>query len=281
VVDGSSTVFRISKAAQLKYAKQGSPGVKVVVGNHGTSGGFARYLQGEVDIVDASRPAKPDEEKFARDKGYSWDRYLVGYDGITVVANKANTFVKSLTVAQLKKLFAPDGGATTWKDLDPSWPDRRIVLYTPDNDSGTFEFFTEAIVGKAKLQRKDVQASSDDNVLVRGVAGDPDGLGYFGYAYYAANKDKLVAVPIQNGADAKPVGPSPETILSKEYAPLSRPLYLFVKQTAMQRPEVADFLKFYVANVESLAKEAGYVPPTADDRAKNELALTNAAAAAD
>ena len=207
-----------------------------------------RYLQGEVDIVDASRPAKPDEESKAKAQGIEWTRFLVGYDGITLVVNPKNDFVKSLTVEQLKAIWAPASKVKTWKDVDPAWPARKIILYSPDNDSGTFEFFTEAIVGKAKSQRDDVQQSSDDNTLVNGVAGDPDGLGYFGYAYYAANKDKLRAVAVQNGADAKPVLPSPATIADKTYAPLSRPLFIYVKNSAARRPEVAQFLKYYLEN---------------------------------
>ncbi len=206
-LDGSSTVYRISKAAQIDYSKKFGPGVKVLVGNHGTGGGFGRYLEGEVDIVDASRMAKPEEESKAKEKGLAWTRYIVGYDGITVVLNPKNDFVKALTVAQLKALFEPGSTVNTWKQLDPSWPDRKISIYAPDNDSGTFEFFAEAIIGK-KEQRKDIQVSPDDNVLVKGVAGDVDGLGYFGYAYYAANKDKLREAPIQNGPDAKPVAPA-------------------------------------------------------------------------
>ena len=260
VVDGSSTVFRISKAAQEAYADV-KPDVTVVVDNHGTGGGFSKYLQGEVDIVDASRDAKPDEAAKAKAQGIEWTRFLVGYDGITVVVNPKNDFVKSLTVEQLKTIWAPDSKVKTWKDVDPSWPDRKIVLYSPDHDSGTFEFFTEAVVGKAKSQREDVQASSDDNILVNGVSGDPDGLGYFGYAYYAANAEKLRAVPVQNGADAKPVMPSPETVLDKSYAPLSRPLYIFVKNSALRRPEVAGFVKYYLDNAAKFAEKAGYVAP--------------------
>ncbi len=187
LVDGSSTVFRISKAAQEGFNRV-NPDVTVVVDNHGTGGGFDRYLQGEVDIVDASRAAKSDEEAKAKAQGIDWTRFLVGYDGITLVVNPKNDFVKSLTVDQLKAIWEPGSKVKTWKDVDPSWPDRKIILYSPDDDSGTFEFFTEAIVGKAKSQRDDVQPSSDDNTLVNGVAGDPDGLGYFGYAYFAANK---------------------------------------------------------------------------------------------
>ena len=159
VVDGSSTVYRISKAAQEAFEAV-NPDVTVVVDNHGSGGGFSRYLQGEVDIVDASRTAKPDEESKAKAQGIEWTRFLVGYDGITLVVNSKNTFVKSLTVDQLKKLWQPDSSVKTWKDLDASWPDRKIILYSPDNDSGTFEFFTEAIIGMAKSQRDGVQQSS-------------------------------------------------------------------------------------------------------------------------
>lgn len=272
VVDGSSTVYRISLAAQEGYQSV-NPGVTVVVNNHGTGGGFIRYLQGEVDIVDASRTAKPDEEAKAKAQALDWTRFLVGYDGITVVVNSKNTFVKSLTVEQLKKIWEPNSKVKTWKDVDPSWPANNLVLYSPDTKSGTLEFFTEVITGKVKSQRDDVQASADDNTLVSGVAGDPDGLGYFGYAYFAENKDKLRAIAIQKGADDKPVMASPETILDKSYAPLSRPLYLYVKNSALKRPEVAAFLKYYLDNVKSLAVKGGYVAPTAEDQAENQKAL--------
>ncbi len=257
-----------------------NPSVNVVVHNHGTGGGFGKYIQGEVDIVDASRPAKPKEEEDAKKAGMMpWTRFLVGYDGITVVVSSKNDFVKSLTVAQLKSLFEPDSKVKTWKDLDPSWPDRRITLYSPDKDSGTFEFFTEAITGKAKSQRKDVQQSSDDNILVTGVSGDVDGLGYFGYAYFAANSSRLRAIPIQNGDEASPIMPNPETILNKTYSPLARPLFIYVKNAAMARPEVAEFVNYYLDNVEDLAKKAGYVAPTAEDVQANKKTLGTAVSA--
>lgn len=271
VIDGSSTVYRISHEAQLAFEKV-DPSPVVVVDFHGTGGGFGRYLQGEVDIVDASRPAKPEEAAKAKAQGLDWTRFTVGYDGITVVVNPKNDFVKSLSVAQLRALYEPSSKIKTWKDLDPSWPDRKVVLYSPDHDSGTFEFFVEAIVGKGKEQRQDVQASSDDNTLVKGVAGDADGIGYFGYAYYAANGDKLRAVPIQDGADAQPVMPSPETILSKTYKPLSRPLFIYAKNSSLRRREVSAFLKFYLGEVSQLATKAGYVAPTAGDIAANRAA---------
>lgn len=272
VIDGSSTVFRISKAAQEHFSEK-MPDIDVVVGNSGTGGGFGKYNSGEVDIVDASRPAKPEEEATAKQKGFDWIRYLVGYDGITVVVNPKNDWVKSLSVEQLKKLWSPDSKVKTWKNLDPSWPDRAIELYGPDRDSGTFEFFTEAIVGKAKSQRDDVQMSADDNVLVTGVAGDPDALGYFGYAYAAANADKVKIVPIRASPDAEPVAPSLATILDKSYTPLSRPLFIYAKKAAMHRPEVSTFMVYYLDNIEMLAREGGYVPPTEEDQAENKKAM--------
>ncbi|GAC1468122.1 MAG: PstS family phosphate ABC transporter substrate-binding protein [Isosphaeraceae bacterium] len=272
IVDGSSTVFRISKAVQEKYSAL-NPEVTVVVDNHGTGGGFSRYLQGEVDIVDASRDAKPDETSKSRAQGIEWTRFLVGYDGITLVVNPKNTFVKSLTVAQLKALWGPDSKVKTWKDLDSSWPDRKIILYCPDHDSGTFEFFTEAIIGKARSQREDVQASADDNILVNGVAGDPDGLGYFGYAYFAANSTRLRAIAVQNGPDARPVAPTPDTVLDKSYTPLSRPLYIFVKNSSLRNPAVAAFVKYYLDNVKEFSEQGGYVSPTKEDIVSNEKTL--------
>ncbi len=199
---------------------------------------------------------------------------MVGYDGITLVVNPKNDFVKSLSVDQLKAIWAPGSKVKTWKDVDPAWPARNIILYSPDNDSGTFEFFTEAIVGKAKSQRDDVQQSSDDNTLVNGVAGDPDGLGYFGYAYYRVQPGQAPrrGRPEWRRAPSR-CCPSPETITDKTYAPLSRPLFIYVKNSAARRPEVAQFLKFYLENIDELAVKGGYDPPTAEDKATNQETL--------
>lgn len=268
LVDGSSTVFRISKAAQEAFNRV-DPDVTVVVNNHGTGGGFSRYLQGEVDIVNASRLAKPDEEAKAKEQGIDWTRFLVGYDGITLVVNPKNDFVNSLTVEQLKAIWEPESKVQTWKDIDPSWPNRRIIFHSPDNDSGTFEFFTEAIVGKAKSQRDDVQPSADDNSLVKNVSSDTDGLGYFGYAYYAANSDKLRALGVSKGAGAEPVMPNPKTIADKSYSPLSRPLFIYVKNSAARRPEVSGFLKYYLENIDTLSVKAQYDPPSAEEKSAN------------
>lgn len=278
-VEGSSTVFRISDRAREGFA-QVDPKVNVIVGKSGTGGGFNKYLAGEVDIIDASRPAKPEEETQAKSQGIDWTRFLVGYDGIAVVVNKKNDFVQELSVADLKRLFEPGSKVRTWKDLNPAWPDRKVILYTPDKDSGTFEYFTEAIVDKSrpKQQRDDVQASSDDNTLVRGVSDDADAIGYFGYAYYSANAATLRALPIKAKDDAPAVAPDPETILKKTYTPLARPLYIYVKKKSMSRPAVEAFVRYYLKNIESLATKAGYVSPTAEDRAANEAALAAPAA---
>ena len=272
VIDGSSTVFRISRAAQEAYSRV--PNVTVVVNVSGTGGGFRSYLAGKCDIVDASRTAKAaEEEKAKANPDLAWTRYVVGYDGITVVVNPRNTFVKTLSVAQLKAMWAPDSKVKTWNDVDPSWPNRPIVFYCPDTASGTFDYFTEAVVGKEKAQRTDVQASPDDNTLVNGVAGDPDGIGYFGYAYYTANSRKLRAIPVQKDDATPAVMPSPTTILDKTYTPLSRPLFIYVKNSAMRRPAVSGFVNYYLKYVEVLARNGGYVAPTAADLADNQRSL--------
>ena len=268
-VDGSSTVFRISKAAQVGYSKV-NPDVEVVVESHGTGGGFGRYLQGEVDIVDASREAKSEETAKATGE-LAWTRYLVAHDGITIVVNPKNDFVNELSLADLKKIWEPGSKVKTWKDVNPAWPDRKITLFSPDKDSGTFEYFTEAVNKKARAQRDDIQASPDDNTLVRGVAGDADSIGYFGYAYYQANATKLKLVKVKGDKGA--VAPSKETILSGEYPALARPQYLYVKNASVSRPEVKAFLGYYLENVSSLAEKAGYVGPTSDELKANAAAL--------
>jgi phosphate transport system substrate-binding protein len=259
VLDGSSTVYRVSKVAQVWYDKV-DPETDVIVESHGTGGGFSRYLQGEADIVNASRKAKPVEEaKAVGDK--AWTRFIVGHDGITVVVNPSNDFVNELTLDQLKTIWEPGSKVRTWRDVDPRWPDRRITFFSPDKDSGTFEFFTEAVVHKARSQRDDIQASPDDNTLVRGVSGDKDSLGYFGYAHYMANSHNLKAVKLV-GKEGVPVGPSRESILSGAYPALSRPLFVYAKNSALARPQVRGFLDYYLNNVSDISERAGYVGPT-------------------
>lgn len=276
VLDGSSTVFRVSKVAQVWYDKV-DPETDVIVESHGTGGGFSRYFEGEADIVNASRKAKPAEEAKAVGEN-AWSRFIVGHDGITVVVHPENDFVESLTLEQLKAIWEPESKISTWKDLNPAWPDRRISLFSPDKDSGTFEFFTEAIVHKARAQRDDVQASPDDNTLVRGVAGDRDSLGYFGFAHYNANKNKLKCVKLA-GKSGKPVTPSLETILSGDYPALARPLFLYVRNAAAERSRVRGFLGYYLSQVTEIAQRAGYVGPKAEEIHENRTrfeSLTNA-----
>jgi phosphate transport system substrate-binding protein len=276
VVDGSSTVYRISREAQLDFQKV-APEIEVPVANHGTSGGFERYLAGEVDVIDASRDAKPEETEQSQSKGLEWTRFLIGYDGITVVVNPKNQFVMALSVPQLKALYAPESKVTHWSDLDPAWPHEKIILYAPDTSSGTFDYFTEEVVGKGiKKHRRDTQPSEDDNQLVAGVAGDDFAIGYFGFPYYKSNEKRLRAVPIRETTDSEPVEASRENIISKAYRPLARPLYIFVKNASLKRPSVAKFVKHYLDNCDRLATKAGYVPPTEADRLANEAAFANA-----
>lgn len=270
VVDGSSTVFRISKAAQVGYAKV-NPDVDVVVESHGTGGGFGRYFQNEVDIIDASREAKPEETAKATGDA-AWSRFLVAHDGITIVVNPKNDFVNELSLADLKKIWEPGSQVKTWKDVNPAWPDRKITFFSPDKDSGTYEYFTEAVNHKSRAQRDDIQASPDDNTLVRGVSGDADSIGYFGYAYFAANADKLKAVKVK-GDKGDAVMPSKEAILAGTYPALARPLYIYVKKSALGRSEVKAFVQYYLENVTALAEKAGYVGPTADEIKANTAAL--------
>lgn len=253
VVDGSSTVFRISKVAQSSFSKA-NPGAEVIVESHGTGGGFGRYLAGEVDIVDASREAKEEEAKGAVGD-LAWTKHKVAYDGITVVVNPANDFVGQLTLDELKKIWEAGSKVVTWKDINPAWPDRKILFFSPDKDSGTFEYFTEAVNHKSRSQRDGCQMSPDDNVLIRGVAGEKDSIGYFGFAYYKANESKLKAVKV-NG-----VIPTKESIKDGSYPALTRPLFIYVKNSAMDRPEVKSFVDYYLGNLAEIVEKSGYVSP--------------------
>jgi len=253
IVDGSSTVFRISKVAQSGFSKA-NPGAEVIVESHGTGGGFGRYLVGEVDIVDASREAKEEEAKGAVGD-LAWTKHKVAYDGITVVVNPANDFVGQLTLDELKKIWEAGSKVVTWKDINPAWPDRKILFFSPDKDSGTLEYFTEAVNHKSRSQRDGCQMSPDDNVLIRGVAGEKDSIGYFGFAYYKANESKLKAVKV-NG-----VIPTKESIKDGSYPALTRPLFIYVKNSAMDRPEVKSFVDYYLGNLAEIVEKSGYVSP--------------------
>lgn len=256
-IDGSSTVFPITEAVAEEFGHK-HPRVRVTVGVSGTGGGFKKFSAGEIDINDASRSIKSSEIKIAEKSKVSYIELPVAYDGISIVVNPQNTWVDFLSVAELKKIWQPGSTVTTWKDVRSSWPDRKIRLYGPGTDSGTFDYFTKAINGKSHFSRSDYTKTADPNVLVQGVAGDRDALAYFGFAYYFENKNLLNVVPIQG--DSKPVAPSGTTINNGSYAPLSRPIFIYVSRSALKRPAVYAFVKFYLENAAVLSKEVGYVP---------------------
>jgi phosphate transport system substrate-binding protein len=260
LIDGSSTVFPITEAVAEEFQKK-YPGVRVSVGISGTGGGFKKFTAKETDISDASRPIKTSEADDAAKNGVEYIELAIAYDGLSVMVNPKNTWVKELTVADLKKIWEPaaQGKITRWNQVRPEWPNEEIHLYGPGTDSGTFDYFTEAINGKALASRGDFTASEDDNVLVQGIAGDRFGLGYFGYAYYVENKSKLKLIPIVNPNTGKAVLPSEKTINDASYQPLSRPIFIYVSKQAAVRPEVQEFVRFYLTQSPKLVKEVGYV----------------------
>jgi phosphate transport system substrate-binding protein len=254
-IDGSSTVFPITAAVAEEFQNL-NPDVRVNVGISGTGGGFKRFTVGEIEISDASRPIKSSEADAAQQNGIEYIEFRIALDGLSVVVNKQNTWVDYMTVQELNMTWRPNSTVTKWNDIRPSWPDQPIHLYGPGTDSGTFDYFTEVIVGTVDASRPDYTASEDDNILVQGIAGDTYALGYFGYAYYAENTDKLKIVPIDSGSG--PVTPSDQTINSGQYTPLSRPLFIYVNKESLERPEVKAFVKFYMENGEQLSSEVGY-----------------------
>ncbi len=272
-IDGSSTVYPVTEAVAEEFQKA-SGGTKVTVGISGTGGGFKRFCRGETDISNASRPILREEMILCAQAGVKYYELPVAYDALTLVVGKNNDFVDYLTVEELKKMWEPaaQGKVTSWKQIRDSFPDMPLKLAGPGADSGTFDYFTEAVVGKAKSSRGDYQASEDDNVVVQFVSRDKGALGYFGLAYYEENKDKLKAVPIKANASAPAVVPSLETVNNGSYQPLSRPIFIYVKEKSKARPEVREFVEFYLKNGAELAKEVGYVDLPAE---AYELALEN------
>lgn len=258
-IDGSSTVFPISEAVNEEY-NEVQPDVKVVVNYSGTGGGFKKFVAGETDINDASRSIKDKEIKSCKDNGVSYQELTVAYDGIAIVINKENDWAKEITVEELKKMWEPaaEGTVMKWSDIREGWPEENLKLYGPGTASGTFDYFTEAIVGESKACRSDYSPNEDDNVLVNGVSSDKYALGYFGLAYYEENKDKINVVGVNNGTAT--VKPSLETVKSGVYAPLSRPLFIYVSGKSIKKPEVVDFVNFYIDNAPELSLEAGYIP---------------------
>jgi phosphate transport system substrate-binding protein len=259
-IDGSSTVFPITQAVAEEFQKI-NPDVKINVGISGTGGGFKRFTKGETDISDASRPISTSEVDLAKTNKIDYIELKIALDGIAVVVHPQNTWVDYLTTAELKKIWQPNSTVTKWSDIRTGWPDQPIHLYGPGTDSGTFDYFTEVINGKAKSSRADFTASEDDNILVQGISGDPNSLGYFGYAYYIENKAKLKDVPIDSGSG--PVAPNDSTITSNTYKPLSRPLFIYVNSASLKRAEVKAFIEFYMVNGEALVHEVGYTPLSA------------------
>jgi phosphate transport system substrate-binding protein len=270
-VDGSSTVLPITEAVGAKFRKE-HPGVHVIAARSGTGGGFKKFSNGEIDICGASRPITDVEKKACADNGIEFVPFEIAYDGLSVCVNPKNTWCDCLTVEQLKDIWQPDSAVSKWKDIHAEWPDEEIKLYGAGTDSGTFDFFTEAIVGEPKKSRDDYTQSEDDNVLVTGVAGDEYALGYFGLAYYEANQGKLKLVGIDAG-DGNCVKPSQETVRNNTYRPLSRPLLIYVRKSSLERPEVRTFVEFYLENVDNLVTKTGYVPAPEEIYAKNSELL--------
>jgi len=256
-IDGSSTVYPITEAVAEDFSKV-APQVNVTIGMSGTGGGFKRFCVGEIDISNASRSIKKTEADHAAVAKIEFIELPIAYDGLTIVTHPSNTFVDRLTVDQIKKIFSATGGVKTWKDVNPAWPEKTITVFSPGTDSGTFDYFREVTVGKDGKMRSDMTVSEDDNVLVTGVAGDPNAIGFFGCAYYFENKDKVRAIPIVNSKGAA-VLPSHDTVTAGAYEPFSRPLFIYVNRKAADRPEVDAFVRFYLEKAPKLAEEVGYI----------------------
>lgn len=263
-VDGSSTVFPITEAVAEEFQIQKRGKVRVTVGIAGTGGGFKKFCRGETDISDASRPILKAEMDACKAAGVKYIELPVAYDALTVVVNPKATWIDQITVAELKKMWEPaaQGNITKWNQVNSKWPAQALKLFGPGSDSGTFDYFTEAVNGKSKSSRGDFTASEDDNVLVQGVTNDQYALAYFGYAYYAANQGKMKAVKVVNSS-GNAVSPSEATVLDGSYNPMSRPLFIYVNADSLKKPEVKDFVEFYLSNAAQMSKEVKYVPLSA------------------
>jgi phosphate transport system substrate-binding protein len=261
-IDGSSTVFPVTEAVAEDFQKSKKGAIKVTVGISGTGGGFKKFCRGETDISNASRPILKKEMEDCRAAGVEYIELPVAFDALTVVVHPQNDFIKAMTVAELKKMWEPgaQGKVKSWKDVNPAWPDMPLKLFGPGADSGTFDYFTEAINGKSKSSRGDYTASEDDNVLVQGVARDRGAIGYFGFAYYIENANKLRAVPIVEKDGKAAVLPSMETVLKGTYQPLARPIFIYVSVKSLAKPEIKEFVQYYMTHGAKLAREVKYVP---------------------
>lgn len=263
-IDGSSTVYPITEAMAEEY-RLDERGVRVTVGVSGTGGGFNKFSRGEIDINNASRLIKESEAAACSENNIAFEGFTIAYDGLVVVVNKDNHWVDHLTVEELKKIWEPaaQGTVTRWSEIREGWPDETFNLYGPGIASGTYDYFTEAVVGESGASRGDYTASEDDNVLVQGLSGDKNGLAFFGLAYYEENKALLKLVPVDNGNG--PVLPSMETVKNGTYEPLARPVFLYVTDVAAKRPEVRSFVEFYLKNADVIIPDVGYIPLTEDE----------------
>ena len=270
--DGSSTVGPLMQAAAERFQQESD--ARVTVGISGTGGGFERFCRGETDISNASRPIDDEERQACTEAGIEFVELPVANDALTVVVNRENDWAECLTVEQLKTIWQPGSKVDSWRDVDPSFPDESMALYGPGTDSGTFDYFTDEINGEEGASRSDYSASEDDNVIVRGVQGDAGALGYFGFTYFEENEDTLKALAIDDGGGC--VAPSAETAQSGEYVPLSRPLFIYVKNDALDRTEVRDFVEYILDNSGEIADAARFIPATEEQVAEARSALEGA-----
>ncbi|MDH5655670.1 MAG: PstS family phosphate ABC transporter substrate-binding protein [Spirochaetia bacterium] len=259
LVDGSSTVYPITEAVAEEYRNVDKT-VNVTVGISGTGGGFKKFCNNEIHITDASRPIKSKEIKSCADNKIGYIEIPIAYDGLAVVVSSSNAFLNEITVDQLNHIFRYENPAKTWKEINPEWPDQEIKIYSPGQDSGTYDYFVETIIGKKGRVRADAAFSEDDNVLVTGINGSEFSIGYFGLAYYSENKDSLKLIPVINPKTKKAVKPDEQTVSSGQYAPLSRPIFIYVNAEASDKPEVKKFVEFYLGSLASLTSQTGYIP---------------------
>lgn len=266
-IDGSSTVAPLSEAAAELFQEENS-GVRVVVGTSGTGGGFSKFCTGETDISDASRPIKDEEAAICEENGIAFEEITVANDGLAVVVNPENDWAECLTTEQLATIWGPDSTVSSWNEVDPSFPDEPIALFGPGTDSGTFDYFTEAVNGESGASRTDYQPSEDDNFIVQGVQGAPGGIGYFGLSYVQENEGAIRAVDVDGGEGC--VTPSAETVIDGSYSPLGRPLFIYASDTAIARPEVQAFLDFYIENDTAIAEQALFIGLSDEQRTASE-----------
>ncbi len=276
-IDGSSTVFPVTEAVAEEFQSATQHKVHVTVGISGTGGGFKKFARGETDISDASRPILKEEIEACQAGGIEFIELPVCFDALTVVVNPKNDWLDAISIDDLKKMWGPqaEGKVKKWSDVNPAWPQEDLLLYGPGTDSGTFDYFTEAVVGKAKSSRSDFTPSEDDNTLVQGVEGSRYALGYFGYAYYEPNKKRLKALKIIAPGKSEGVAPSAASVLSGAYTPLSRPLFIYVSAKSAKRPEVNKFAEFYLRHAPVLATDVKYVPLPASAYDKALARLSN------